>query len=271
MRAFVIGNGVSLKQMQLDKLIGETTFAMNRIDLLYEPALDYGIAGTSWRPTHYLFMEWLAVDNPHVPRERTDEIEEPMFVLPKGARQPVSVFGNPFRDFVIPYHIAPGVEHCLLRASHKAIYDAAKASDKRWLYKQYRPTWVQLNCEHAGMYSLSDGRPLEWHLPVWCKYGGTMNVALQFAFAMGHEPVYVIGCDLDYQPIYRTSVADPNHFHPDYWTWEDNPLENRDDTLNEMHAIARRAFERAGRHIFNAGIGGKLTAYERVDFDSLFE
>lgn len=248
MRAFVVGNGASLKQMDLDRLIGEVTFAMNRIDLLYEPALDYGISGTRWRPTYYLFIEWLVADSPLL-QQTTDQ-------------------RNPFEDFVIPHHLLPGVEFCFLRESHRSLYDAAKVSNKRWRNKTFRNMrWVPVSCEHAGMYVASAKRPEAWHLPVWCKYGGTMNSALQFAFAMGYEPVYVIGADLGFQPIYRTSVADPNHFHPDYWTWEDNPLEDRDDTLQEMHAIARREFERAGRHLYNAGIGGKLEALERVDFE----
>lgn len=250
MRAFVVGSGASLKQMDLDRLIGEVTFGMNRVDLVYEPAPDYGIRGTRWRPTYYLFIEWLVADSP---------------LLAQSVEQ-----SNPFEDFVIPHHVAPGVEHCLLRASHRVLYDAAKVGDKRWRNRRFdNVRFVPIDCEHAGMYTASPEKPDGWHLPTWCKYGGTMNIALQFAFAMGFEPVYVIACDLGFQPIYRTCVTDPNHFHPDYWTWEDNPLEDRDDTLHEMHAIARHEFEKAGRHIYNAGIGGKLEAYERVSFEEV--
>jgi hypothetical protein len=141
-------------------------------------------------------------------------------------------------------------------------------ADANWRYRETpNAEFVPINCKHAGMFCETESKPTDWHLPVWCHYGGTMNVALQFAFAMGYDPVYVIGCDLGIQPIYRTAVADPNHFHPDYWTWEDNPLEFRDSTLLEVHTMAQRAFEGAGRHIYNAGVGGDLDVYERVDFE----
>ena len=46
-RIFLIGNGPSLNDMNLDLLENEDTLAMNRIDLLYP--------NTKWRPTYYLF------------------------------------------------------------------------------------------------------------------------------------------------------------------------------------------------------------------------
>jgi len=49
MRCFVIGNGPSLNETPLDRLIGEVTFACNRIHLLYDK--------TKWRPTYYVQAE----------------------------------------------------------------------------------------------------------------------------------------------------------------------------------------------------------------------
>jgi len=268
MRAFVVGNGHSLKEMDLDLLIGEVTFAMNRIDLIYEPAPDYGIRGTAWRPTYYLFIEWLAADNPKR-NDRHPNDDAPKYIDPSDGL-PRRVFGNPFRDFVLPYHVVPGVERCIFRLSHYSSYAAAKAVSPWRSTNLKEPAFVPISCAHGGMYVASENRPMEWHLPVWCHYGGTMNVALQFAFAMGYDPVYVIACDLGIQPIFRTTIADPNHFHPDYWTWEDNPLEDRDPTLIEVHRMAQEAFDRAGRHIYNAGVGGKLDVHPRVEFASLF-
>jgi hypothetical protein len=266
-RAFVVGNGVSLKQMNLDLLIGEVSFAMNRIDLLYEPAPDYGIQGTSWRPTYYLFLEWMAADHPQRRQEIIDE--DPWIFDGRCAKGIKQVRGNPFRDFVIPYHIHAG-ENVFLRSSHASIYGQAKMTDREWATTDYKNiTWLHIDCPHAGMDINSSGAPTEWHLPRWCKFGGTLGLALQFAFAMGYDPVYVIGCDLGFQPIYRTSTADPNHFHPFYWTWDDHPLESRDASLTRMHQNAKDAFDAAGRHIFNAGVGGELQVYPRVDFEEI--
>jgi len=49
MRAFVVGNGASLKCTNLEKLIGEISFACNNIHLMYPL--------TRWRPTHYVRAE----------------------------------------------------------------------------------------------------------------------------------------------------------------------------------------------------------------------
>lgn len=48
-RCFIVGNGPSLRDTNLDLLIGEHTFATNRINLHYE--------NTDWRPTYYVRAE----------------------------------------------------------------------------------------------------------------------------------------------------------------------------------------------------------------------
>ena len=49
-RCFVIGNGPSLRAEDLDKLVGEYSFASNRIWLMYEK--------TAWRPTFYMCQDY---------------------------------------------------------------------------------------------------------------------------------------------------------------------------------------------------------------------
>lgn len=48
-RCFIIGNGPSLRADDLDKLIGEYTFAVNRIYLIFEK--------TDWRPSYYAIQD----------------------------------------------------------------------------------------------------------------------------------------------------------------------------------------------------------------------
>ncbi len=52
MRAFVVGNGPSLKAEQLDKLHknNEASFGVNRIHLIYDQ--------TKWRPSHWVMMDF---------------------------------------------------------------------------------------------------------------------------------------------------------------------------------------------------------------------
>jgi hypothetical protein len=54
-RCFIIGNGPSLKIEDLDKLIGEVTFACNKIYLAFNQ--------TQWRPTYYSILDVLVAEN----------------------------------------------------------------------------------------------------------------------------------------------------------------------------------------------------------------
>ena len=49
-RIFILGNGPSLNKIDFNKLIGEFTFAVNRIYLIFER--------TPWRPTFYTINDW---------------------------------------------------------------------------------------------------------------------------------------------------------------------------------------------------------------------
>lgn len=55
-RCFVVGNGPSLLDTPLERLVAEYTFATNRITQIYPH--------TSWRPTHYVRVETPNQDDP---------------------------------------------------------------------------------------------------------------------------------------------------------------------------------------------------------------
>ena len=104
-------------------------------------------------------------------------------------------------------------------------------------------------------------------------------VNLQLAFYLGFQEVYLIGMDFSYvipesakfEGLEITSTEDDsNHFHPAYFgkgkKWHDPQLEKT--LLN--YKLAKLMFEASDRKIYNATVGGKLEAFERVDFESLF-
>ena len=66
-RAFVVGNGTSLKDTPLEKLIGEVSFGMNRISLLYDK--------TDWRPNYYIRAEGMELFNEPDPSLWIDDIK----------------------------------------------------------------------------------------------------------------------------------------------------------------------------------------------------
>lgn len=102
------------------------------------------------------------------------------------------------------------------------------------------------------------------------------NVALQLAFYMGFEKVILIGVDHNFTSkgdANKTVVsngADPNHFDPRYFgkgfRWQLPDL----DTSEIGYRMARRHYEQAGRVVLDATVGGKLTIFPKVDYNSLF-
>ncbi|MEN4042833.1 MAG: 6-hydroxymethylpterin diphosphokinase MptE-like protein, partial [Anaerolineaceae bacterium] len=100
--------------------------------------------------------------------------------------------------------------------------------------------------------------------------------ALQTAFYLGFEQVILIGVDHSFatQGKPNTTVVsqgdDPNHFHPNYFgkgfRWQLPDLE----TSEIAYAMARQAYEQAGRQVLDATVGGHLRVFRRVDYASLF-
>jgi hypothetical protein len=106
---------------------------------------------------------------------------------------------------------------------------------------------------------------------------------LQLAAYFGFKAIYLIGVDADYampkdaqvSTDYGVSVIDmdsddPNHFDSDYfgkgYRWHDPQVEKMLGAYSE----ARDVSQECDFDIYNAGIGGKLEVFERVDFEALF-
>jgi hypothetical protein len=69
---------------------------------------------------------------------------------------------------------------------------------------------------------------------------------------------------------WEADEKDPNHFDPRYFG---KGLKYHNPTVHEMlekFDEAKEFFDNRGVKIFNAGYGGKLEAFPRADFDSLF-
>jgi hypothetical protein len=99
---------------------------------------------------------------------------------------------------------------------------------------------------------------------------------IQLAYYMGFKEVYVIGKDHSYNTTEKAGAGifatgnESNHFIKGYYkpgmVWDAPDYK----TEEYNYELAREAFERDGRLIANATIGGQLEVFERVDFYSLF-
>ena len=101
-------------------------------------------------------------------------------------------------------------------------------------------------------------------------------VCLQLAYFMGFSEVILIGVDHNFVtkgPANATVTSegdDPNHFSGKYFgkgfRWQLPDLEGSE----RAYRMAQTAFEADGRKVVDATVGGKLTIFEKVDFNSLF-
>ncbi|MCI0437262.1 MAG: DUF115 domain-containing protein [Gemmatimonadetes bacterium] len=107
--------------------------------------------------------------------------------------------------------------------------------------------------------------------------GATVTyAAMQVAYYMGFEQVILVGVDHSFAtqgPPNRVVVSqgdDPNHFAPEYFgkgfRWQLPDLA----TSELAYRIARLTYQRAGREIVDATVGGKLNVFPKVEYRSLF-
>lgn len=229
--AIILANGRSLAT-HLERgdfdLLGKyaDTFAMNQIDRLYDR--------TSWRPTYWVWVE----------QANQKDIDDRMKMVTENLVRPKKSH----------CYIAERFHHTLKRRFPNDYPTSSIDCSKEKL------TFIKRchNSIHGGQVG-GVNIPTKWHLPVTCCYGGTMNAVIQIAFMLGYPRVGIIGADLGY----HNGIG--NNFDYNYSAIIDGEWSKHDATLNDMHSIARKEFEAAGREIYNCGIGGELTAYERMD------
>ena len=110
-----------------------------------------------------------------------------------------------------------------------------------------------------------------------------MEKAISLYTYFGFKEIYLIGVDLNYTkpdnlvttqnygvPIFDMESDDPNHFHRDYFGKGYRWHEPQQEKMGEAFEKAGRVCCSNGVKVFNAGIGGKLHCFPRVEFLRLF-
>ncbi|MBK0380679.1 6-hydroxymethylpterin diphosphokinase MptE-like protein [Mucilaginibacter segetis] len=113
-----------------------------------------------------------------------------------------------------------------------------------------------------------------------CGHNKTVvNAGLQIAAWLGFTEIYLIGVDMTFgeQKVkklnsrdWEAGEDDPNHFDPRYFK---KGRKYHNPTVHEMiekFEDAKIFFDQLGVKVFNAGVGGKLEVFPRVEFNSLF-
>jgi hypothetical protein len=215
-RAFIIGNGPSLKQTDLSRLKNEITFGMNRIYVMF-PEMGF-------QTTYFCSINDLVIGQFHA-----DILALPM---PK------------FLAWRSHRHFTPQLPITNIPT---------------FLYTSY-----------TGPRFSPDVRGRVWESAT------VTNVALQIAFHMGIQQVILIGVDHNFTSkgeANKTVVStgdDPNHVSPNYFgkgiRWQLPDL----DTSEIGYTLARDFYQKSGREVLDATVGGKLTIFRKVDYNTLF-
>jgi hypothetical protein len=108
--------------------------------------------------------------------------------------------------------------------------------------------------------------------------GGTVTYEnIQFAFHLGLNPIYIIGCDHNYSEITKSNESvlsvhgeKINHFHKDYRVKGEKVLSANIELMNASFNIAKKFLEKEKVEIYNATCGGNLNIFKRKDFQTLF-
>jgi len=216
-RAFIIGNGPSLKQTDMSKLKGEITFGMNRIYLMFP---ELGFHTTYLSVVNDLVIEQTASD--------LAALKIPKFLTWRSRRFFQNIHPS---SFTVP----------------------------TFLYTAYdSPSFSR------------DVRGRIWE-------GATVTyVTMQLAFHMGISEAILIGVDHNYDTKGKPNTTvtsdgdDPNHFNPAYFGKAFRSQLPDLETSEIAYRMARQAYEQAGRRIVDATVGGKLTIFEKVDYNTLF-
>jgi hypothetical protein len=215
-RAFIIGNGPSLKNTDLSLLKNQHTFGMNRIYLLFP---ELGFSTTYLCAVNDLVIEQTASD---------------------------------LSALAIPKFLS-------------------------WRSRRFFPSNLPLSSVPTFLYTTYESPSFSTDVRgrVW-ESATVTNVALQLAYHLGFQQVVLIGVDHSYSASGKPNTTvtsqgdDPNHFSPAYFgrgfRWQLPDL----DTSEIGYTFAREAYRRAGREVLDATVGGKLTIFPKVDYNSLF-
>jgi len=227
-RIFLVGNGPSLNDMNLDLLENEDSIAMNRIELIYPK--------TKWRPTYYIFCSSNCGD---------------------------SRWGKKWSKSVINASNETKTQPLIWDRYKSTIEN--KSEDKLPEDTIYLKSFSENPVGNDNCFSTNAEERLD-------KSGTSMNVALQLAYYMEYDEVYIIGCDSNWKTAtntMNTDEGDINHFHEDYHAHiGDGSREFW--RMNTTHLTAAKHYKVAGKKIYNAGYNSAINAYEKINYESLF-
>jgi hypothetical protein len=231
-RCFIVGNGPSLRYEDLERLINETSFAMNYIYKIFEK--------TTWRPNYYL---------------TTDRV-----VLRDHESIKLNIDCDMFFRLDVFLHL---VEHGFDIDFDRAFYfsESCVAEERPRGYN--KPPFGELpDLFYFGMTST-------YACLQWAVFMGFSEIYL---YGIDHQYSVVLNDigELIFSDVENNFIKDYNKGNIIEKYFSNGFYATNFDRVNEGYQSAREYCDSRGIKIRNATHGGKLDVFERVDFDTLF-
>lgn len=240
---FILGNGPSLNEHNLDFLEGVPTFASNAIYLVFEK--------TIWRPDYYS-----CVDTVVLPDQKDDisawiqQLKRTTFFFPRR----IFLHDTPFVPQNVDEIIQPRKNVCFfdskpldLDGGQKQVFSLAR-DDFVVEPMTVTITLMQLAVKLGAKRLFLIGCDTDYQVP---------------------DGATILDQDSDRldKRIVLDEDADPNHFDPRYFgkgkIWHTpNP-----DLMIRHYEKVKEICENSGIEVFNAGVGGKLEVFPRIPYD----
>jgi hypothetical protein len=239
-RAFVLGNGPSLRVADLDRLKGEICFAANKIYLAFDE--------TQWRPSYYFVADLL------VARNNADMIHS-----------------LPLRKFY-----ARGMSKYLNADSSTTWFEEDPGNSGHVDGNPAFPGMRSRSGDRVGYFSRNPlvavygGGTVIIPMLQIAHYMGISEVyiiGLDFSFKVPDRRVATGEAGGYGQAL--EAAGEVNHFHPNYRQVGEVWAIPRLDIQEFAFKGARAAFEDDGRRIFNASRQSKLEVFERANLDDV--
>lgn len=242
-RCFIMGNGPSLKRIDLEKLKNEYVWGMNRCYLLFDKI--------SWRPQFYTAVDDLVV--PDICEELNDMVRQNLNTL-------FFFSDNFFYTKVI--RDKPNI----VWFRHRGV-DAKKGGDGYFSCKPSKYVRISNTVTLTAM-----------QLAVYMGFNPIILIGCDTKFVLPdniitHGSVFDSGTGelISGYNITSTKDNDPNHFDPSYFgakrKWHAPNVSGMINGYKNANIVCKRL----GIEVTNATKGGKLEVFTRNDFNDLFE
>lgn len=231
-RCFIMGNGPSLSQMNLDILQGEYVWGQNRCYLLFDRIL--------WRPAFYI-----SVDTRVTP-DNADEINDLFAAYPKTL-------------FFFPTHFR--IDQTLRSAPNTFWYHETPIDEGRL------PDGAFTIDATDRVYSVSTVTIAAMQLAVFLGFNPIYLIGCDTNYRVPDTAKFE---DPEQFRITATQDDDVNHFVPNYFGVGKKYHQPHPERMIAHYRLAKQVCDRLGVSVVNATVGGQLEVFPRIDYDNLF-